>query len=62
MKEHSWEHEAKRAIRYVASTRYTRYGFGPCLRCGQDFETERPTTRCVCWKMRLPKRTKETKQ
>ena len=31
----------------------------PCVKCGQDFWSERHTTLCVCWKMRLPKR-KET--
>lgn len=33
-----------------------------CRACGQDHRVDRPTLRCVCWKLRLPKRTKETKQ
>ena len=48
-KNHEWEHER-------GPYRTTRYGFGPCVKCGQDFETQCPTTRCVCWKMRLPTR------
>ena len=27
-----------------------------CRKCGQAYLTHRGTDRCVCWKMRLPKR------
>ena len=39
----------------------------PCRACGQEWFTDKDwyvtaTIDCPCWKMRLPKRTKETKQ
>lgn len=33
-----------------------------CRKCGQSEWDGYFTAYCVCWKMRLPKRTKETKQ
>lgn len=31
----------------------------PCRRCGQDSMASRSTYRCVCWKLRLPRRKEE---
>ena len=46
----------KHTWRYAETDPHELYGYQPCRRCGQSHAAMRPTLRCVCWKMRLPKR------
>ncbi len=42
-KEHQWKNRGKIV-------------WDHCRRCGQDWNTDKPTIRCSCFKMKLPKK------